>query len=521
MSTKLSVKAAARDAMREDAKARKPSGSAQTLGAATVDSFVNFAHKLGIGADNVLTSGSYGYNPITRNRQLLEWIYRGSWLGGVAIDVVADDMTRAGIDYLSEMEPGDSEKLDEAATNLGIWEKFNEAVAWGRLYGGSICVMLIDGQDMKTPLRPETVGKGAFKGLCTLDRWMIEPSLSDLVTDFGPYMGMPKYYTVQSNAPALRGQVIHYTRLAARFEGIRLPYQQRLTENLWGISVLERLYDRMIAFDSASTGAAQLVFKSHLRTLKIPGLREIIAAGGAAMTGLVAYADTMRRFQGIEGMTMIDGDDEFEVQSSSASTGIEAIIDKLGAQLSGALQIPLTRLFGQSPAGLSATGESDMRTYYDGINQQQVKTMSAGVNVVYRLMAQSEGIQLPDNFAIQFASLWQLDDSQKAEIAGKVTDAVSKAKDAGLISDQVAMSELRQSSRTTGIFTNITQTIIDAADDQVTPPLGETQMAGLMDPNADPAAMAEDSKKQQRVKLQDAAYAALARIGNMPLRLVA
>ena len=50
---------------------------------ATLDSFINFQHKLGVGADNALSTASYGFNPITRNRNLLEWIHRGSWLGGV------------------------------------------------------------------------------------------------------------------------------------------------------------------------------------------------------------------------------------------------------------------------------------------------------------------------------------------------------------------------------------------------------------------------------------------------------
>jgi hypothetical protein len=56
-----------------------------------------------------------------------------------------------------------------------------------------------------------------------------------------------------TNAPAMRGQTVHYSRVAMRHIGIPLPYQQALTENLWGESVLERINDRMIAYDSAST----------------------------------------------------------------------------------------------------------------------------------------------------------------------------------------------------------------------------------------------------------------------------
>lgn len=468
---KLSIKAAARDAKRDDARARKDLHTGTQLnGVATDDSFVNFAQKLGVGADNALTSATYGYNPISRNRTLLEWIHRGSWLGGVAVDLIADDMTRKGIDFVSEMEPQDGEKVERLAQTLGIWNTMNETIRWSRLYGGALAVMLVDGQDMRTPLRLDTVGKGQFKGLLCLDRWMVDQDLSDLVTEYGPHLGLPKYYTVQANAPALRGQVIHHSRLALRLEGVQLPYQQRLTENFWGISVLERLYDRMIAFDSASTGAAQLVYKSYLRTLTIEGMREIAAAGGKPLEGLIRYTEIMRRFQGIEGITMIDGKDKFETQQHGAFSGLSDVLNQFGQQISGALQIPLTRLFGQSPAGLNSSGDSDIRTYYDGIRQQQRKTMGQGVQTIYKLCAQSEGIKLPDNFAVDFKSLWDLDDVQKADVASKSTETVVKAFDAGLISQQVALKELRQSSRTTNLFTNITQKEIDAADDETGPP---------------------------------------------------
>ncbi|MFQ8761936.1 MAG: anti-CBASS protein Acb1 family protein [Intestinimonas sp.] len=36
--------------------------------------------------------------------------------------------------------------------------------------------------------------------------------------------------------------------------------------------------------------------------------------------------------------------------------------------LSGASRIPVTKLFGRSPAGMNATGESDLRNYYDYVD---------------------------------------------------------------------------------------------------------------------------------------------------------
>lgn len=205
------------------AKERATRDEQATIQAAqTTDSFQNFTAKLGIGTDNMMSASTYGFNPISRVRTLLEWIHRGSWVGGIAVDVVADDMTRAGVE-LKGVDPEQMEQIEESVVGLGVWPAINETIKWSRLYGGCIAVMLVDGQDVGTPLRLETIKKGQFRGLLVLDRWMIEPSLEDLVTQMGPDMGLPKYYVVTADAPGLQRMKVHYSR-CIRVEGIRLPY---------------------------------------------------------------------------------------------------------------------------------------------------------------------------------------------------------------------------------------------------------------------------------------------------------
>lgn len=461
----VSIKRIAKTAVRDNAEAAQQSSSFR-------DSFQNFALSLGIGTDNPLSQSTYGYNPITKTRVLLEWIHRGSWLGGVAIDLVGDDMTRAGVDFTGDIDPDDSRKLDEAADQLGIWAGFNDNVRWSRLYGGSIAVPLLDGQDMSKPLQVDRVGRDQFKGLYVMDRWMVNPSMEELVDDFGPQIGMPKYYTVNPTAPALRGKRIHYTRVF-RMEGIKLPYWQRITENLWGLSVIERLYDRMIAFDSATTGAAQLVYKSFLRTLKLKDFRKAVAYGGPALDGVLKSVAFMRQMQSQEGVSVIDMEDDLQVDDHGSFSGIAEALGQFGQQLSGALQIPLVRLFGQSPAGMNSTGESDLRTYYDGIKQQQNKTMKEPVTITYRLIAASRGIKIPEGFGCEFRSLWQLTDKEKADTAKVVVDAVSVAFGDGTITHATALKELKQSSDITGIFSNITDEEIKDAEDAPVPLPGE------------------------------------------------
>lgn len=470
---------------RATSTASKPAAGAR---AQAGDSFANFEARVGVGTGNQSSSSSYQFDFISRNRIKLEAMYRSSWIVGQAVDVVAEDMTRAGIEITGDgVDPDDKERLYKALQRLGIWDKISDTIKWGRLYGGALGVLLIDGQNMATELRPETVSKGQFKGIYVLDRWMCQPSLTEKVSDFGPHFGEPLNYTVMTSQTPLDGKVIHYSRVV-RIDGVDLPYQQRFSEQGWGQSVIERLYDRLVAFDSTTQGVAQLVYKAHLRTLKVKDLRGILAAGGPAERALLRNVDFIRRFQSNEGLTLIDAEDDFDAHQFTFS-GLDNVLLQFGQQLSGALQIPLVRLFGQSPAGLNATGESDLAMYHDNIKQQQERRLRSPFDVILDLTWRSEiGSEPPEDLAHEFRSLEQMSDTEKAEVADKVADAVGKAFDMQAVDRATAMKELRGSSHATGIFSNITDKMIAEAENDPPPVL---DIPNADDTNNGPGAQAQ------------------------------
>ena len=437
----------------------------------TIDSFQNFAARVGLGAGSQNDQSTYGFDFLSRDRLKLEAMYRSSWIVGQVVDVVAEDMTREGISMRGMDDPDEVETIDQAFDEFEIWDKLCDTIKWGRLYGGAVAVMMIDGQNVSTPLNLNTIKKDQFKGLMVLDRWMVLPTLDDLVTEFGPDYGKPKYYNVITDSVGLSDQKIHHSRVI-RIDGVDLPYWQRIAENLWGQSVIERLLDRLTIFDSTTMGIGQLVYKAHLRTYKVKGLRSIIAAGGKAFEALVKQIEHIRLWQSNEGMTLMDADDSFETHQYSFS-GLDNILLQFGQQISGATQIPLVRLFGQSPAGLNSTGESDLSMYYDNINQQQERRLRSNLHKLLRIISLSKlGKDLPDSFKFDFASLWQIDDKTKAEVANTTVQAVVAAEENGLISRKAALKELRQSSEITGIFASISDEEIDQADDDPPPPKG-------------------------------------------------
>lgn len=434
----------------------------------TFDGFMNMMASLGFNTSNQFAEGYYSLGPfLSRMRVQLEAMYRSNWIAGQIVDTIAEDMTRAGAEMVSESSPEDVQKMDKAIGELAIWKKVSDCIRWARLFGGCLGYLIIDGQDPKTPLRIETIGKGQFKGIFPFDRWLLWPSLSELITDFGVDLGMPKYYTVIGDAAALPGIKIHHSR-CLRFDGIPLPYYQAKFENMWGESVIERLHDRLVAFDSVTQGAAQLVFKAHLRGVGVKGLRAALSEGAAAEQAVIKQFEYVRQMQTNEGLTLLDADDQMWVHQYTFS-GLADMILQFGQQISGATGIPLVRLFGQSPTGMNSTGESDLRTYYDNVNKlQENQLRPAFAQKLYPILSMSVlGKPLPEDFDFDFNSLWLLPDKERVDLAKNLGEAVSNLKNSGIFSQKQCLMELRQSSRVTGVFSNITDEDIARADDEV------------------------------------------------------
>jgi len=449
--------------------------TADAKSARTVDGFDNFVSRLGLNNNNTLSAGLYIFNLMTRNRIQLEAAYRGSWIVGQVIDTVAEDMTRAGISITTNEAEDDIKDLQAAIQRLQIWSSLRQKTKWERLYGGALAVMDIEGQDLATPLKIDTVTKGQFRGLQVYDRWQLNPDLTRTI-QHGPDMGLPEFYNIVTTEtgiepvlPTATGQInVHHSRVI-RGIGIELPYFQAITEMMWGESVLERLWDRLIAFDSVTMSTANLVERANNRTIGVAGYREIIAAGGKAKEGLAAMFEAMREFQTNEGMTVMDKEDTFQTTNYTFS-GLGDVLLQFGQQLSGASQIPLVRLFGQSPAGLSATGESDLRMYYDNVNAQQESRLRPGWTVMLHVLWRSVFDKAaPGDLEFTFTPLWQMSAMDKVTIAKTKTETIVGAFEGGLIDRATAMKELRASSAETGLFSNISDEDVQEAEQELPP----------------------------------------------------
>ena len=163
------------------------------------------------------------------------------------------------------------------------------------------------------------------------------------------------------------------------------------------------------------------------------------------------------------GMTIIGKDDEFDSKQYTF-TGLNDVYESFMLDIAGACEIPVTRLFGRSPAGFNATGESDLTNYYDSIEEKQEAYLAPILDKLLPVIALSTWGMVPDDLDYEFNPLRKADPKENADLAKSMTESVITVFNANLISQQTALKELRQQSEMTGMWSNITDEDIADAD---------------------------------------------------------
>lgn len=445
----------------------------------TNDSFQNPMTRSGVFMPNPLETTEYQLTRFTRDWQTINALYRSHWIVRRIIDVIPEDMLKNGYHILTQLSPDQIKKIVRCDRTTRTSRRILEGLKWGRLYGGAGALIMIEGHEnqLDQPLDYDMIMPGSYKGLLVLDRWSGVTPEDKLVSDISdPEFGMPEYYTVSSDALTV-GIRVHHSRIL-RFMGRPLPYLEQLAETYWGASELEHVIDELKKRDNVSWNIAMLTFMANLRVMKMDGMGQLLATGNEnAQMELYNTIQGMNAMMNNNSLQILDKDDGYETHQYTFG-GIGETYDRFMMDVAGAAETPVTKLFGRSPAGMNATGESDMQNYYDTIEEKQEAELRPVYDKILPIMFISTLGGVPDDWDYEFNPIRRPRDDEMADLASKNTDSVTKAFQAGMVSQRTALKELRQQSEMTGMWSNITDEDIENADDSVMQP--DEGMGALM-----------------------------------------
>lgn len=454
-----------RRAVALDSEARSAVASAAVK---TADAFSNPLTRAGFGMPNALEFTQYPMTRYTQNYQEINSLYRSHWVVQRIINTIPQDMMKNGYDLISDIDPDQEDKIWRVIKQTRLHHQIIRGLQWGRLYGGAAGIILIKGDEerLEEPVDLDIIEPDSFKGLLIVDRWSgISPG-SELITDINnPDFGMPAFYDITLDGGLTMR--IHNSRVC-RFIGREMPYFEKLAENYWGTSELEHVISELRKRDNVSWNIALLTFMANIRVLKMEGMGEILALGGdKAQEQLYNTIEGMNMLLNNNAMQILGENDEYQ-QHQYGFSGLSDIYDCFMMDVSGACGIPVTKLFGRSPAGLNSTGDADMQNYYDIIEAYQESQLRPVLDKLLPIICVSTLGAVPDDLDYTFNPVRRASDTEKQDLGSQQTAAVTQAFTAGLISQKTALQELQQSSKQTGMWTNITDDEIAKADDDTT-----------------------------------------------------
>ena len=399
--------------------------------AVTRDGLVNVASGLGTNksksAHNV-----WELDLMFNGWQQLDAAYQSNWISRQIVDVPAQDMTREWRSIKSE----NAEDIKQLEIDLNIVGSVQEAISWARLYGGAGMLMLT-GQDLMKPLDFNKIKKGDLSRVIVFDRWDLSAMTLNMTNILASNYLQPEFYSVTGGT-----QHIHWSHIV-RFEGAKLPRRQQLQTHGWGDSELRKCMADIKEMVAAKGGIAELMQEANIDVITRTGLSDDLASDQDDV--IIKRYELFSLMKSCVNMALLDGDEKLERQTLNLS-GVAPILEIFMTWISGAANIPLTKLFGTSAKGMNATGDGDMSNYNDMIRGEQTCKLSPSMNYLDQVLVRSAVGEMPSDYSYVWNPLEQLNDLETAQAEQLRSQKDQTYREMGIITTSQIQRHLQSSN---------------------------------------------------------------------------
>lgn len=366
--------------------------------------------------------------------------YQNNGLFSKIIDRPAEEALKHGMEYnVSDADLKDF--LDDALDRLDWEEKAVTAIRWARLFGGSIIVMLLDdGGGLEEPVNWQDVR--SVEELRVYERAIVQPDPDTYRT------GKAEYFDVSSTYGGTFR--VHRSRCLVFKNGSLPEYGAAQQYYYWGLPEYIRIHKDLFRALKTHTNAANMIEKSVQPVYKQRNLQSTLATPGGD-DQVLRRLQVIDEARGMMNSISVDMDGEDYDFKTFQMTGAKEILESTCNLLSAVTCIPQTILFGRSPAGENATGESDLENYYNFVEGIQKRMLKKNIRTLIKAIVQAGvydgSIEDPGSIKPTFNPLWSLSETERATVElTKAQRAQVAAQTAQLYIDMQAIQpeEVRQ-----------------------------------------------------------------------------
>ena len=332
------------------------------------------------------------------------------------IETVADDMTRNWIELQQEGEediPESEDKiqrLEKAMKRMGLQKTMHKAASMTGYFGG--CLLYLDtgvsGPQLKLPLSLEPWSMEAKEGFLRAVR-VVDP-VNVFPGTYNSTDPLKEDYYVPQTWWVL-GQEVHASRLI-RVYANEPPLLFRPSYNFLGIPQAQILWDYVIHFQENRDSVNRLMGKFSQLVFKT-AMTDLITGGAQDLSQLMARLQIMAQNRSNDGVIAVDKDAEDIVKVETPMSGVTDVVRQSLEIVAALNRTPAVKLLGISPSGFNATGESDIRNYYDHVLSQQEKVLRPPLQRILEALQVSLFGKVEPSIGFTFASLSETDENAK------------------------------------------------------------------------------------------------------------
>lgn len=379
-----------------------------------IDGWVNAL--LGYGGSSDKTRGTKFSQAETVTLTSVRLLYDEDWLAQRIVDILPDWALRHGV----EVDQASEDALKKLVA-LNYSQEHPKgclqfALKMGRLEGG--CALLLG---LKSPggdvlLAPSDNATLEWLDVVRRDQLRVV-ELDDDPQSAG--YGRAAIYEIIGNHNR-RGLRIHADRLlwcegretAAAIEDLNwiatLPRQQGLPD--WG-SELQAPYGAIKRYGLSWNSVSHMIHEASIPVFKFRGLIKMLSAENQeAITNRFTLMNLSRS---VARAIYLDseGDEEYKRVGVSFS-GLAGLVEQIATDVSGAANTPGTILFGYSPKGMNATGESDLSQWFGRVSDYQTTSIKPKLTRLLKFCGASDP-------QIEFERFDELSEKDKADVEQK------------------------------------------------------------------------------------------------------
>lgn len=402
------------------------------------------------------------------SRELFDEMYHGDDTSATIAELPAKEMTRQWITLRvddsadsalqTEISAGNemitAKQVMQALDDINAKSMIARALIWSRVHGGGLVFLGVDDgvEDLSEPLNMDNIKSLDF--LLVFDRWEVRVQTTEIDMRKANF-GKPETYLMQTSTETGIGttesEIIHASRFL-RFDGVPTTRRRMANNAGWADSIYVRMEETLQDYGISWAGIAHLLQDFSQAVLKMKGLSDAICQQESNL--VIDRMTAMDLCRSVARAIPIDAEDEDFIRVSTPMSGLPETIDRLMLRVASAARMPATLLFGQSPAGLNATGDSDIRFFYDQIKANQEEQLRPAIDRLLEVIfAAKEGPTRgtePENWSYVFNPLWQLTDKEEAEVKKLTAETDEIYMQAGVLEqDEVAISRFGGDSYST------------------------------------------------------------------------